>query len=94
MHHLLVETEYLDRLAAKADSLATELARCSSRIDWRISSSATVSDGYGEFGNKWDQRRSELAEGLEAVGSQMRSVASAFRSADNDLANQLNASDA
>jgi len=86
---IIIGCQYLRNLAGSIRKTADDLRSFAKLTDCRLSSAPAVDDAYGDLSGKWDERREELAEALEAIACGFETASKEFEKLDNELAAKL-----
>ena len=89
MSEIRVARVYLENLSTRLRSTAAEMERYTDIGAASLACSPRVNDAYNTLGNRWDARRSKLAESLEALAEGFLTASASFEETDRRLANEL-----
>lgn len=84
-----VDLDYVDGLRTQVVGTSDGL-RTNSRWSPGVSSAPPVDDELGDFMGRWDKRRGELADSLDAVAEALKVIFDSFTATDQELTDQLN----
>ena len=91
MSEINVNVIYLQNLASRARGVEHTLRAFSSLGGTAVSSSSKVASAYNDLSYRWDMRRGELADVINAIAAGLDKTWQAFQQADSDLAAALDA---
>lgn len=89
MSEIRIVSSYLKSIERRAVLLTADLTAYSSMPGCEIISSPVVGKAYRDLGDRWDQRRKELFDGLHAVAEALSKIRHAFEECDANLAGRL-----
>ena len=89
MAEIRVDPQFLVNLANRIQQAADELRSFSSRGESNLASAPEVAEAYRNFGQKWDQRRNELADALAHLADSFLETRNKFMATDSALAADL-----
>jgi hypothetical protein len=85
---IVVDIAYVDGLKANVDTTTNGL-RGEGGYSARVPSAGRLNDALEDFMGKWDERRGELADSLDAVSSALGAISTSFSDTEVELVNQL-----
>jgi hypothetical protein len=85
---IVVDIGYVDGLKSSVDTTRSGL-RGEGSNDARVPSSSRVNDALDDFMGKWDERRGELADSLDAVSTALGAISDSFTRTEDELVGQL-----
>ena len=87
---IVVDLGYVGELKSSVDSTTGGL-RSDGEHRASVPSTPRVDDALSDFLSKWDERRTELADSLDAVSSALGAISDSFSRTEDELVAQLNA---
>ena len=87
---IVVDLGYVDGLKSSVDSTTTGLRGEGGQRATRAQR-RRVNDALGDFLGKWDERRTELADSLDAVSTALGAISDSFAKTEDELVSQLDA---
>ncbi|MFT3852330.1 MAG: hypothetical protein QM733_06300 [Ilumatobacteraceae bacterium] len=84
-----IQLDYVRTLKGNVDDTAGRL-RGGGNLKGTIDSDGRVDDALGDFMGKWDKRRGQVADTLDAVASALQAIDESFTATDDKLTSQLN----
>ncbi len=85
---IVVDIAYVDQLKSSVDTTTGGL-RGEGGYSARVPSAGRLNDALEDFMGKWDERRGELADSLDAVSSALGAISSSFTDTETELVGQL-----
>ena len=85
---IVVDIAYVDQLKSSVDTTTGGL-RGEGGYSARVPSAGRLNDALEDFMGKWDERRGELADSLDAVSSALGAISSSFTDTEAELVSQL-----
>ena len=85
---IVVDIAYVDQLKSNVDTTTSGL-RGEGGYSARVPSAGRLNDALEDFMGKWDERRGELADSLDAVSSALGAISSSFGDTEDELVSQL-----
>ena len=85
---IVVDIAYVDTLKASVDTTTSGL-RDEGGDSARVPSAGRLNDALEDFMGKWDERRTELADSLDAVSSALGAISTSFSDTEDELVSQL-----
>ena len=85
---IVVDIAYCDQLKSSVDTTTSGL-RGEGGYSARVPSAGRLNDALEDFMNKWDERRGELADSLDAVSSALGAISDSFSDTEDELVSQL-----
>jgi uncharacterized protein YukE len=84
-----IDLNYVRTLKSEVDGTAGRLRGDVGNVKDTISSDSDVNDKLHDFMGKWDKRRGQVADTLDAVASALQSIDESFTKTDDKLAAQV-----
>ena len=85
---IVVDVAYVEGLRSNVDTTTSGL-RGQGGEHAGVPSASRVDEALGDFMGKWDERRGELADSLDAVASALGAIADSFTRTEAELVGQL-----
>ncbi len=85
-----IDVEYVRALHGSVGTTAGRLRGKVGNVSDTLSSDPDVSGALHDFMDKWDKRRDQVAETLDAVVSALQAIDESFTGTDEELAAQVN----
>jgi hypothetical protein len=89
MSEIRVAQVYLENLSRRLQSTASDMRAYTDIGTGTLACSPIVNDAYHKLGDRWDTRRGELADSLEALAEGFMTASASFGETDSRLAQQL-----
>jgi uncharacterized protein YukE len=85
-----IDLNYVRTLKGQVDGTSGHLRGKVGNVKNTIDSDDSVNDKLNDFMGKWDKRRGQVADTLDAVASALKSIDESFTQTDDKLAGQVN----
>jgi uncharacterized protein YukE len=85
-----INITYVRGLKGQVDDTSGRLRGDVGDVSHTIDSDSDVNDKLHDFMGKWDKRRRQVADTLDAVSSALNSIDESFTQTDDKLASQVN----
>ena len=85
-----IDLTYVRTLKGQVDDTASRLRGDVGNVADTIDSDDKVADKLNDFMGKWDKRRRQVADTLDAVASALQAIDESFTATDDKLASQVN----
>lgn len=89
MDEIRVNVGFLENLASRLDESASSLRSYTQLGGSNLHCSPKVQRAYEDLGNRWDEKREDLAKGLDTLAADFRTTAQSFTETDEELSRAL-----
>lgn len=84
-----IDLDYVRTLKGNVDDTAGRLRGNVGSVKGTVDSDGKVNDELSDFMGKWDKRRGQVADTLDAVVSALKAIDESFTKTDDKLTSQL-----